>query len=285
LSTLAYDDIHQHYEVYGSGEPFFLHHGLTSSCEMWHPHLPWLTPKHQVILMDARGHGMTTAPAGDDHYSWEIMAADVNRLLEHLGIERAIIGGLSMGGGVSLAFALNYPQKVRALILCDSAGVGVRSPQMQVTREQMDRQMEERERIVREYGVVEQGYRSIVAGLAPKAVLEDPVLQEEYIERMSHFSANGSIYASRFVMRNAVQGVERTKELTMPTLVVIGEEDVGLLPAAEWLRDTMPNRRYAFLKGVGHATSRYKPEAWRKAVLDFLDDFEQGKDIRGEVTL
>ena len=285
MSTLAYDDIHQHYEVYGSGEPLFLHHGLTSSCEMWHPHLPWLTPKYQVILMDARGHGMTTAPAGDDHYSWEIMAADVNRLLEHLGIERAIIGGLSMGGGVSLAFALNYPQKVRALILCDSAGVGVRSPQMQVTREQMDRQMEERERIVREYGVVEQGYRSIVAVLAPKAVLEDPVLQEEYIERMSHFSANGSIYASRFVMRNAVQGVERTKELTMPTLVVIGEEDVGLLPAAEWLRDTMPNRRYAFLKGVGHATSRYKPEAWRKAVLDFLDDFEQGKDIRGEVTL
>jgi pimeloyl-ACP methyl ester carboxylesterase len=213
------------------------------------------------------------------------MAADVNRLLEHLGIERAIIGGLSMGGGVSLAFALNYPQKVRALILCDSAGVGVRSPQMQVTREQMDRQMEERERIVREYGVVEQGYRSIVAGLAPKAVLEDPVLQEEYIERMSHFSANGSIYASRFVMRNAVQGVERTKELTMPTLIVIGEEDVGLLPAAEWLRNTLPNRRYAFLKGVGHATSRYKPEAWRKAVLDFLDDFEQGKDIRGEVTL
>ena len=285
MSTLAYEDIHQHYEVYGSGEPFFLHHGLTSSCEMWHPHLPWLTPKHQVILMDARGHGMTTAPAGDDHYSWEIMAADVNRLLEHLGIERAIIGGLSMGGGVSLAFALNYPQKVRALILCDSAGVGVRSPQMQVTREQMDRQMEAREQMVKQYGVVEQGYRSIVAGLAPKAVLEDPVLQEEYIERMSHFSANGSIYASRFVMRNAVQGVERTRELTMPTLVVIGEEDVGLLPAAEWLRDNLPNRRYAFLKGVGHATSRYKPEAWRKAVLDFLDDFEQGKDIRGEVTL
>ena len=82
MPTLTYDDIHQHYEVYGSGEPFFLHHGLTSSCEMWHPHLPWLTRKYQVILMDARGHGMTTAPAGDDHYSWEIMAADVNRLLE-----------------------------------------------------------------------------------------------------------------------------------------------------------------------------------------------------------
>jgi len=284
LPTLTHEDIHQHYEVHGSGEPFFLHHGLTSSCEMWHPHLPWLTRRYQVILMDARGHGMTTAPAGDDRYSWEIMADDVNRLLEHLGVGRAIIGGLSMGGGVSLAFALRYPEKVRALILCDSAGVGVRSPQMQVPREQMDRQMEERESMVREYGVVEMAYRSIANGLAPRPVLEDPVLQEEYIERMSRFSVNGSIYASRFVMRMAVQGVERTRELTMPTLVVIGEED-ALLPAAEWLRDTLPNRRYAFLKGVGHATSRYKPEAWRKAVLGFLADLEEGRDIRGEVTL
>ena len=285
MPTLTYEDMHQHYEVHGSGEPFFLHHGLTSSCQMWHPHLPWLTRKYQIILMDARGHGMTTAPSGDERYSWEIMAADVNRLLEHLGIERAIIGGLSMGGGVSLAFALNYPEKVKALILCDSAGVGVRSPEMQVPREQMDRQMEERERMVREYGVVEMAYRSIANGLAPKAVLDDPVLQEEYIERMSRFSVNGSIFATRFVMRDAAQGVERVRELTMPTLVVIGDEDVGLLPAAQWLRDTLPNRRYALLTGVGHATSRYKPEAWRKAVLDFLDDFEQGKDIRDEVTL
>ena len=70
----------------------------------------------------------------------------------------------------------------------------------------------------------------------------------------------------------------------MPTLVVIGEED-ALLPAAEWLRDTLPNRRYALLTKVGHGTSRYNPEAWRKAVADFLSDVEQGRDIRGEVTL
>ena len=69
--------------------------------------------------------------------------------------------------------------------------------------------------------------------------------------------------------------------MPMPTLIVIGEED-GLLPAAEWLRDTIPNRRYALLTKVGHATSRYKPEAWRQAVQGFLNDFEAGKDIRGE---
>lgn len=176
-----------------------------------------------------------------------------------------------MGGGISLAFALKYPQKVKTLILSDSAGTGVRSPQIQMRREQMNEQMEVQEKLVREYGVVEQGYRSIATGLAPKPVLEAPQLQEEYLERMARFSVNGSIYARRFVMRTVVISIERTKDLTMPTLVIIGEED-ALLPAAEWLRDTLPNRRYAFLTNIGHATSRYKPEAWRRAVEDFLDD-------------
>jgi len=282
LATLKIDDVHLHYEIHGSGEPFLLHHGLTSSSQMWHQHLPWLTEKYKVIIHDARGHGLTTALEGDEHYSWEIFANDWNRLMEHLAIERAIVGGLSMGGGVAHAFALRYPQKVKALILCDSAGTGVRNPAMQVSQEEMDRQMAAREHIVRKYGVVEQAYRSITAGMAPKPVLEDPENHElDYLQRMAMFSVNGSIYATRFVMRTTVPNVERTRDLTMPTLIVIGEED-GLLPAAEWLRDTIPNRRYAFLTRVGHATSRYKPEAWRHAVEEFLNDLEAGKDIRGE---
>jgi 3-oxoadipate enol-lactonase len=283
LATLKIDDVHMHYEIHGSGEPFLLHHGLTSSSQMWHQHLPWLTEKYKVIIHDARGHGLTTALEGDEHYSWEIFANDWNRLMEHLGIERAIVGGLSMGGGVAHTFALRYLQKVKALILCDSAGTGVRNPAMQVSQEEMDSQMAAREHIVRKYGVVEQAYRLITAGMAPKPVLEDPENYElDYLQRMAMFSVNGSIYATRFVMRTTVPGVECTRDLTMPTLIVIGEED-GLLPAAEWLRDTIPNRRYAFLTRVGHATSRYKPEAWRHAVEEFLNDLEAGKDIRGEV--
>jgi len=282
LATLKIDDIHLHYEVHGSGEPLFLHHGLTSSSQAWFQHLPWSADKYQIVIHDARGHGLTTASEGDEHYSWEIFADDWNRLMEYLGIEHAIVGGLSMGGGVSHAFALRYPQKVKALILCDSAGTGVRNPAMQVSQEEMDRQMAAREHIVRKYGVVEQAYRSIAAGMAPKPVLEDPEHHElDYLQRMAMFSVNGSVYASRFVMRTVVSGIERTQDLTMPTLIVIGEED-GLLPAAEWLRDTIPNRRYALLTKVGHATSRYKPEAWRQAVEGFLNDFEAGKDIRGE---
>ena len=285
MPTLSHDDINQHYEVHGTGGPFLLHHGLTSNCRDWYRHLLWLTETQRMVLIDARGHGMSSAPAGDEYYSWEIMADDANCLLEHLGIERAVIGGLSMGGGVSLAFALRYPEKVQALILCDCAGTGVRPAQVRASSEEMARQMAARAEAVRQHGVMEvMGYRAIAAGTAPGPVLEDEVQREQWLERLSHFSANGAIHSSRAVMTTKVEGLDRVKELTMPTLVVIGEED-GLLPAAEWLRDELPNRRYALLTKVGHATARYKPEAWRAAVEGFLGDLEAGRDIGGEVTL
>lgn len=288
MPTLSHDGINQHYEVHGSGEPFLLHHGLTSNCRDWYRHLPWLTEKQRMVLIDARGHGMSSAPAGDEHYSWEIMADDANCLLEHLGIERAVIGGLSMGGGVSLAFALRYPEKVRALILCDSAGTGVRPTTTTATppasRDERARQMEDRVEELRQHGVMEVlGYRAIAAGTAARQVLEDEVQREEWLERLSHFSVNGAIHSTRAVYTTKVEGLESVKELTMPTLVVIGDED-GLLPAAEWLRDELPNCRYALLTKVGHATARYKPEAWRSAVEGFLGDLAAGRDIRGEVT-
>ncbi len=281
MATLKIDDITLYYEVQGSGPPFFLYHGLSASCQQWYEHLPWLTRKYQVIIPDARGHGLTTAPVGDDRYSYEIMCDDLNRLLEHLGIGQAIIGGLSMGGGVCHTFALKYPQKVRALILSDTAGTGVPPREWPWTPEEWQRQLEERERIILEYGVVEQARRALASGLMPQFA-EDEKLQQWYLEAVSRFPVNGAIYASRFVMRTRVPGVERSKDLTMPTLIIIGEEDVGCGPGADWLRDFLPNRRYALLTKVGHATSRYKPEAWRQAVEGFLNDFEAGKDIRGE---
>ena len=281
MTTLSFDDINLYYEIHGLGPPFFLHHGLTSSCQAWYEHLPWLTRNHQVIIHDARGHGLTTAPAGDDRYSWEIMCDDLNRLMEHLSIEQAIVGGLSMGSGVALSFALKYPQKVRALILSDSAGTGIAQP----PTEELLEQQEKREQVILEYGVVEWGRRTIAAKLVPRQLLEDPKKQQEYLERLARFPVNGAIYAMRFVMRTVVSGLEGTKHLTMPTLIVIGEEDEDCIRGAEWLRDTIPNRRYVFLTEVGHGTSRYKPEGWHKAVEDFLNDLEQDKDIRGEVVL
>jgi len=286
MPTISFDDMHLHYEVHGSGPPIFLHHGLGGSSQYWYRHLPWLTKKYQVIIHDARGHALSTAPADYNRYSWEIMADDLHQLMEHLGIQKAIVGGLSMGCGVSHAFALKYPQKIRALILSDCAGTGMLPKDTPPNFHQlMARQLESGEQVVREYGVMEHTYRALAEGNVMKPIIGNSDYENQYLERMARFPFNGFINANRFVMQTAIKNLEKTRELKMPTLVLIGEEDVALQAGAEWLRDTLPNRRYVFITKVGHSIPWFKPEAWRKAVEDFLDDFEKGKDIRKEITL
>jgi pimeloyl-ACP methyl ester carboxylesterase len=285
MPTLHFEDINMYYEVHGSGPPFFLHHGLSSSCQTWYEHVPWLSKKCRLVIMDARGHGLTTAVSGQDRYSWELMADDVNRLMEHLNVDKAIIGGLSMGGGVSLTFATKYPEKVSALVLCDVAGTGERPRVPASANPPPALDFEERDNFVRNYGTVELGRRTIASGLAPRQVYASEKWQHEYLERMARFSVNGAIYANRFVMTTVVPRKDQVRNIIAPTLIVIGEEDAGCKPGADWARDVIPNRRYVLLKGVGHSTSRYRPDGWRAAVESFLDDLSAGKDIRGEVVI
>jgi pimeloyl-ACP methyl ester carboxylesterase len=279
LTTLKIGSIHLHYEVLGSGEPLFLNNGASHTCHYWDRYLNWLVDKYTVVIHDSRGQGLTSAPRGEDQNSYEVLAEDLNRLMEHLRIESAIVGGSSMGGAVSHAFALKYPQKVKALILSDNVGHGIPEPGTKVSKEEMERLNKKREYIIHKYGVMEWAYRELEA--AQIDVTEPTEEQMVRLRRMAKLSVNGAIYSYRFITRSKVPGIERTKELTMPTLIIIGDQDVNLA-GAEWLRDTIPNRRYALLTNAGHATVQTKPAAWRKATQEFLDDVKAGVNIRKE---
>ena len=279
MTTLKIGSIHLHYEVYGSGAPLFLNNGASSTCHSWDPQLNWLIGNYKVIISDARGQGLTSAPRGEDQNSYEILADDLNRLMEHLNVENAIVGGSSMGGGVSHTFALKYPQKVKALILSDNVGHGITKPGKQVSQEEMERLRKKREYIIHKYGVMEWAYRELE--MEQKSVIEPTDEQMVKLQRMAKLSVNGAIYSYRFITRTKVPGIERTKDLTMPTLIIIGDQDENLT-GAQWLRDTIPNRRYALLTKAGHPTRYTKPDAWRKAIEEFLDDLKAGRNIRKE---
>ena len=281
MATLKIGNIHLHYEVYGSGMPIFLNHGASRNCQQWSAHLQWLTKNYKVIIHDTRGHGLSSAPRGEKFFSWDILADDLKQLMEHLEIDLAIIGGVSMGGGVAHTFALKYPQKVKALILSDSAGTGMNKPGTRISQEEMESLRKKREDVIRRYGVIEWTYRSIDTGIAPKSVIEQPDKQLEYLQRMATVSVNGAIYSYRLITRTQIPGIDHTKNLAMPTLIIIGDEDNHLIEA-EWLRDTIPNRRYALLTKAGHVTVHTKPDAWHKATEEFLNDMVAGRDIRKE---
>ena len=114
------------YETFGSGYPLVLAHGLAATKEMWDGQIGPFMERYRVVVYDVRGHGESDSPPVDDAgYTMDQLVDDQKALMDHLGIEEAYIGGLSLGGMIAMRFALKYPRATRALLLCDtSPGMG-----------------------------------------------------------------------------------------------------------------------------------------------------------------
>src|SRR5438046_4972635 len=109
-----------YYEIAGRGAPLVLVHGFACGIRSWDPQVRALSRYRRVVTYDVRGHGLSDAPPDAAAYSQPISVEDLHGLLAYLGITRAAIGGLSMGGNIALNFALAYPQMVGALIITDT---------------------------------------------------------------------------------------------------------------------------------------------------------------------
>lgn len=126
---IYYEDFPPRHEEPGwPGEPgltpLVLAHGFGVDLTMWDWQLEPLSWRRRLILWDARGHGQSAAPAEDEAYSMPLFAGDLAAVLDDAGIERAVIGGMSFGGMIALQFAVDFPQRTRALLLSDSVPRG-----------------------------------------------------------------------------------------------------------------------------------------------------------------
>ena len=123
--SLKHLQLHGHrvaYRLEGSGPPIVLVHGITSSSATWERVMPALAEHHTVIAPDLLGHGESAKPRGD--YSLGAYASGVRDLLIALGHERATFVGHSLGGGVAMQFAYQFPERCERLVLVDSGGLG-----------------------------------------------------------------------------------------------------------------------------------------------------------------
>ena len=108
--------------------PLVLAHGFGVDLTMWDWQLEPLSWRRRLILWDARGHGQSSAPVDDEAYTMPLLAGDLAAVLDHAGIDRAVIGGMSFGGMIALQFAVDFPQRTRALLLSDSVPRGATAP-------------------------------------------------------------------------------------------------------------------------------------------------------------
>ena len=280
MPVCQYGDFNINYQVYGEGFPLVLSHNFTTDLEIWRPQIETLRSKYQVIVYDARGHGLSTAPAGEENYRLEKFVEDLHHLVTHLGLKKAYIGGMSMGGATSLGYASRYPETVKALIIADAhCGFQPVDAKLQAVFAQAH---EQGDRIAIERGMADLARHQIAVGGAFRPILESQELQEWHIRSMARCPVNGYIGIGKALPWSTPQR-EAADTIKMPTLIIVGGDDIFTLTGARILHEHIRNSRYVEIGGSVHATAQWKPALFSQSVLDFLQAVEKGKPVAGEM--
>jgi pimeloyl-ACP methyl ester carboxylesterase len=252
MPTAQLNGIDLYYEDNGSGFPVLMSHGYGSTSAMWQGQIAPLTERYRLITWDMRGHGATDSPEDAAAYSEALTVDDIAALLRHLGIEQAVIGGLSLGGYMSLAFNLAYPEMVKALILCDT-GPGYRNPKSREGWNETSFKRAER--------FESEGLDALGRSPEVEAV------------RSRHRSAAGLAKAARGMLAQFdARVIESLDSISVPTLIIVGANDTPFLNGTDYMASKIPGSRKVVIADAGHASNIDQPQAFNSAVLEFLDE-------------
>jgi pimeloyl-ACP methyl ester carboxylesterase len=250
VARLERDGVVLYYEVHGpaSGRtPLLLTHGYSASSAMWRPNLPALARDRPVVVWDLRGHGETSSPADPARYGEDASVADMRAVLDACGIERAVVGGLSLGGYLSLAFHLEHPSRVAALVLCDT-GPGFRRDE---ARARWNALAEGRARAFERHGLAALGTS---AEVGPGR----------------HDPAGLALAARGMLAQRDARVLESLPTIRVPTLVVVGEQDEPFLAASDYMAEKIPGAVKHVLANAGHAANIDQADAFDAVVSAFL---------------
>jgi pimeloyl-ACP methyl ester carboxylesterase len=254
--------------VSGDGPAVLLSHGYSDTGRMWDGQREALAG-YRMITWDMRGHGDTESPERAADYSLALTVADLHALLGHLGAPRAVVGGLSLGGYVSLAFALAHPETVRALVICDS-GPGYRNPE---ARAGWNARAHARAARLEAEGLAALGGSRARREIAREgeAPAPAPVSSEarEYVPR--HRAAGGLAHAARGMLaQTGPDVIDGLPSIAVPTLIIVGDHDEPFLAPSNYMAKKIPGARLVVIPGAGHWSNLDQPALFNRTVLDFL---------------
>ena len=249
---LAFDDSG------GPGEPVLLAHAIGTDRRMWNEVAAHLQPAWRLIRIDARGHGASPVPARP--YALEALAADAAGVLDRLGIERAHWVGLSMGGMLGQAMALEHPGRLRRLVIANSTSAyGPEGPAMWRARAK----------------AVEEGGLQVIAAAVEARYFsegfrrEHPEVVARVMERFLATPREGYLGCCDAIA--ALDYAARLRGVAARTLVIAGGADVGTPPAmSEAMARAIPGARLAIIHGAAHLSAVERPGEFANLVAAFL---------------
>ncbi|MBY4594701.1 alpha/beta fold hydrolase [Ottowia caeni] len=271
----ARDGTRLYYEEAGSGTPIVFVHEFGGDHRSWEPQMRYFTRRYRCITFAARGYLPSEVPEDVSRYSQDIATDDIADVMEALGIEKAHIVGLSMGGFATLHFGLRYAERALSLVVA-GAGYGAEKQHEAYFREvslEVARKFEE-------LGSVE--FSKVYSTAASRIVFQvkDPRGWQEFATQLSEHSAVGSARTMQGVqaMRPSIYDLEANlSKMAVPTLIIVGDEDDHCLQPGLYLKRVIPASGLVVLPKTGHTLNIDEPGLFNQFVSDFLATVEQDK--------
>ena len=230
-----------------SGLPLLLSHGFGATAGMWDTNIDALSVDRPVIVWNQRGHGSSDSPEDPGCYSQDISVEDIAAILDAAGVERAVLCGMSLGGYLSLAFHLAYPQRVAALVLVDT-GPGYRND------------------------AARDKWNAWVERVAQRLEAGEPPNPSPEVAQAVHEHPEGLPRAARGAMaQKDARVIESLDSIDVPTLVVVGAQDTNFHAGADYMHRHIADARKLVIDDAGHAPNIDQPATFNTAVREFLE--------------
>ncbi|MGE5159233.1 MAG: alpha/beta fold hydrolase [Gemmatimonas sp.] len=269
------DGVRLYFEETGSGSPVILVHEFAGDLRSWEPQMRHFGKRYRAIAFNARGFPPSDVPEHVSSYSQERAADDILAVLDHIGAPKAHIVGLSMGGFATLHFGLRHP--ARALSLCiGGCGYGAEPDKRELFRAEADTIAA----AIRKQGMAAFAARYAYGPTRVQYENKDPRGHAEFTAMLAEHSAVGSANTQEGVQKerpSLYNLVDEMKRLTVPMLIITGDEDWPCLRPGILMKQSIPSAALAVIPNAGHAINIEEPEEYNRIVGDFLAQVESGR--------
>ncbi|MGH7302908.1 MAG: alpha/beta fold hydrolase [Candidatus Rokuibacteriota bacterium] len=259
------DRVRLYYEEHGrGGTPLVLAYGIGGNADMWDVNRDALAARHRLVLWEPRGHARSDSPEDPARYSFQRWALDLKAVLDHLGIKKAHVGGLSLGAGIATRFALRFPARARSLVVTNSssaAGLPLSVENLVMRARSIEITLTKGMEAMAEFAMAANPNLSERLAIEPSAKAE---FYEEY-RRLSPIGYANSLRAL-LAMDHITDELPR---LRLPVLLIGGDRDPSLAPMKVMLRKVR-GAKLVVLSPASHFGNRDQPDAWNRTVLEFL---------------
>ena len=273
--AIASDGVRLYYEECGVGTPVVFVHEYAGDHRSWEPQVRHLCRQYRCVTFSARGYPPSDVPMDGARYSQDIARDDVRAIMDHLHLERAHIVGHSMGAYTTLHMGLRYPGRCLSLT---AAGCGWGSNPAE--REQSVALAKDIARLFKDEGIAAAAAKYADFAMRQQYKAKDPRGWEEFRRWMSEHSAEGHALTMLHVQleRPTLWDLEpELRQLTLPLLVIVGDEDAACLDGSVMLKRTAPQAALLVLPRAGHTINSEEPAAFNQALLELFSAVEGGR--------